>query len=145
MVPYILHQRRVFRLGSHLGGLISWRERPPPTPAGIICNFPSRAAAVKCLIVMVTTQGLPLTFAGLRKSPRGIRARWHGFGTSFVFVWDKSKRRQKVRPAKKPKKTRRLRTDRCAFEARLAFEIVEKETRNVYVGLTWKRSVQKDR
>lgn len=71
-------------------------------------------AAVNCLIVMVTTQGVPLTFAGLRKSPRGIRARWHGFGTSFVLVWDKSKRWQKVQQAKK--KTRWLRADRCAFE-----------------------------
>lgn len=65
---------------------------PPPTPARIICNFPLCAAAVKCLIVMITTRGVPLTFAGLRKSPRGIRARWHNYGTSFVFVRDKSKR-----------------------------------------------------
>lgn len=38
-------------------------------------------------------------------------------------------------PGKK-KKTRRLRADRCTFEVRLAFEIVEKETLNDYVGLT---------
>lgn len=77
---------------------------PPPTPARIICNFPLCAAAVKCLIVMITTRGVPLTFAGLRKSPRGIRARWHNYGTSFVFVRDKSKRWQKVHPAKKKKR-----------------------------------------
>lgn len=116
----------VFYPGSHLRGLIFrcgpvLHSRPPDRLRRNTTSHCARGA-VKCLVALATTPGVPLIFAVLREAC--VESRPGGTVSARALCLRKI----------------RANDGRCSFEARLTFEIVEKATFFFFFLAQWHKS-----